>query len=266
MKKVFFFLLLCIFGCAKKNIQVFDTTAINSILKDEYYVYETDTIRITYLFWEDKGLMNFTVFNKLDKPLYIDWKNSAFIQNDKKIDYWADEQKTDAKSYYKGHTYSYLHSNARGITLTNGVQISQSTTIKEERITFIPPKSNYSRCQFYLFPEIQFYFTPKCSSVVVARNDNPKKETIVICEKFDQNNTPLRFRNYLALSDQENGQKCFFIDNGFFLSSVQQMDFIHFNGKQIKGVNASYIEYEKPSKKKTSFYILPPIKNTSVDY
>lgn len=61
-------------SCSKQFIQVFDTSTTNTKLTDGFWVYETDSIKLTYSFWADKGVMSFSVYNKLNKPIYIDWK------------------------------------------------------------------------------------------------------------------------------------------------------------------------------------------------
>lgn len=249
MKKItfiisFFFLIT---GCTKTFIQVFDTSTTNTQLKGEYYVYENDTVRVTYAFWADKGVMSFSIYNKSDKPLYLDWKNSSFIYNGDKRNYWIDETHTDLASFYKGTFYNGPLIDP-GFTVNAGIQVSASSTVKSERITFIPPRSNFSRSSFYLLP-ICYYESNKFISTIVPRNDNPPKKTTVLSEDFSLFDSPLRFRNYLAFSFSENSQQFFFIDNEFYLSSVKDMDYRHFRGKRINN------EYQKPFKKQTAFYI-----------
>ena len=76
-------------GCAS-YIQVFETTSVNVPIQDGRFVYEDDSVKVVYTFWKKKGLMAFDVFNKLDVPVYIDWKKSSFVYNDYKMDYWVD--------------------------------------------------------------------------------------------------------------------------------------------------------------------------------
>lgn len=72
-------------SCAKRYIQVFDTGTMNTKLSDSTWVFENDSVKITYDFWKVKGVMSFDVFNKLDNPIYIDWKSSSFIYNGNKL-------------------------------------------------------------------------------------------------------------------------------------------------------------------------------------
>lgn len=256
MKKLFFliFTVILFSSCSKSFIQIFDTATTNAKSSEGFWVFETDTIKVTYEFWASKGVMSFSVFNKIDKPIYIDWKNCSFIYNSNKLNYWVDEQQSALLSYYGGYYYNGPLIKP-GYSINEGVQASASTTVKPERITFIPPKSFYYRSQFYLMPVDYFKIDrKKAIKSVVARNDKPKKQTTVYEMNFDNSTTPLKFRNYLAFSFTENATNFYFIDNEFYLTSLKEMDYRHYRGKILtsKEVNR---EYEKPFKKKSSFYI-----------
>jgi hypothetical protein len=94
--------------------------------------------------------MSFYFYNKLNKPIYIDWKNSSFIYNGNKLDYWIDETVTNSASYYGA--YYYKGEPIRpGLTASQGIALNNSKTFKPERITFIPPKANINRSQFKIY-------------------------------------------------------------------------------------------------------------------
>ncbi len=105
--KNFLLLLLSfiLFGCSKKNLLVYETTSINCKSHYGSFVYESDTIKITYNFWENGGMLNFTIFNKLDKPFYINWGSSSFIYNGTKINCWADQAVTVSSGNYSNYYY-----------------------------------------------------------------------------------------------------------------------------------------------------------------
>ena len=280
--KYLFYLSLAILifsSCGKSFIQIFEAAAINVETKNDYYVFESDTLRITYAFWTSKGVMSYSVYNKSDKPIYIDWKNSSFIYNGNKLNYWSEEfqtisqstavsktnKNTNISSYYNGYYYvgspiiwgfannqSYISSNSLTTTQTE----THSSTFKPERVTFIPPKSTYSCSRFYLLPVDYYKLNTKTISRTNApRNDSPGNVTKVYEEKFDFSNSPLVFRNYLAFSFTENSANYFFIDNEFYLTSVKEMDYRHYRGKYLgKDENGGPI-YEKPFKKPKNFYI-----------
>ena len=50
--------------------------------------------------------MTFTIFNKLDIPIYIDWKKSSYIDNSVKLNYWVDEEMKKTLESYDNYYYS----------------------------------------------------------------------------------------------------------------------------------------------------------------
>jgi hypothetical protein len=247
------FLLLSLTGCIQ-HIQVFDTATTNTRLSNDYFVYETDTLLIKYYFWAKNGILAFSVFNKLDKPIYIDWKNSSFVYNDDKLNYWNDEAFYYTAGIYKSHSY---HGNLilPDFSVSEGVNVSTTLKVKPERITFIPPKSNYYNSTFRILPAI-YDFTPYAmvhyKDSLARRSDKPKKKTILYVERFLKNGSPIRFRNFLAISLNENFQHVFYVDNEFYVSAITEMDIRHFHGK-ILGFEKDYI-YTNPFKKNNSFF------------
>ena len=249
--------LIILTGCSK-YIQVFETQPAEPSLKlGELYVYETDTLRITYSFWALKGVVSFEVHNKLDKPIYINWKRSAFIENSSKLNYWVDEE-TISSTYYGGYLY-------QGPLLRPSGVISRESSVKTkpERTTFIPPKSNYYRSQFYLMP-LENYRLDKNSEVLeTTRTGKPKRLTKVYFENFTRQNSPHVFRNFLTFSLSEDFKDEFNIDNEFYLSKTLEMDYRHFKFEYLD--ESGHRQYLKPFKKPTSFYLYVPWEETVIE-
>jgi len=217
---------------------------------------------IKYYFWAERGILGFSVFNKIDKPIYIDWKNSSFVYNDDKLNYWNDEAYYYTAGIYKSLSY---HGNLiiPDFSLSKGVNVSTTLKVKPERITFIPPKSNYYNSSFHLLPVIYdftYYVMGNYKDSVVRRSDKPEKKIHLHVERFLKNGSPIRFRNFLAISLNENFQHVFYVDNEFYVSAITKMDYRHFRGKEVSRVgnyDGYHIIYEYPFKKITSFYVLP---------
>lgn len=265
MKKVLLllsFISLILSGCTKYNIQIFDTLPKEGQsdikLENDYYEYESDTLKILYEFWTTRGVMAFSIFNKTDKPIYIDWKKSSFIYNSKKLNYWNDEQTTESTglSYQTGYYYNGPLILA-GFTMHEGVrtEVSKSKTKKPERVTIIPPRSYiYPDINFSLFNDFKYRFGNRTISVITNRNDKPAKKTTEHIEEFNYQSSPVKFRNFLAFSFSEEQPSFFFIENEFYVNSVKEMEYKHFRGKVVKTVNGVRI-YSKPLKSKHRFYI-----------
>lgn len=241
-------------GCNIEFIQIFETEANNSKRVDDFFVFENDTVQITYNFWFTKGVMSFQIFNKLDKPIYVNWRNSSFIHNGNKMNYWVDEEFTDMSAHYGGYFYKGPLL-PFGLSVNEGVAVSSSKKTKPEKVTFIPPKSNYHRNQFLLYQISAFDLGKFPSTSVEPRLDNPKKETKVYQAAFAPETSPLIFRNYLAISFSESSEEFVFVDNAFSLQSVKEMDIRHFRGKKTGTDDNGNDLHPKPLKKPTSFYI-----------
>ena len=243
-------------------VQVFDTQSNNSQDENDLYVYETDTLKIFYAFWANKGLMSFAIYNKLDKPLYVDWKKSSYIDNSNKLDYWVDEEISSSGSIYGSYYYD-------GPLLRPGYAVSATAaagltaTTKIERITFIPPKSFYYRSQFYILPVSFYRLDINADMTTVPRNDKPKKNTKIYMKEYTKDNSPLIFRNFLAFSFSENFENEFYVDSEFYISNIQEMDKRHFEFYKMQGnfiekdEDGNYV-YNRPYQKETSFYLLIP--------
>jgi hypothetical protein len=259
------FLSLFLFGC-KSYVQVFNTNSTVDTNEEGFYVHENDSLKITYSFWKEKGLMTFSIYNKLDIPIYIDWKKSSYIDNAVKLNYWSDELKSKAMSLYSSYLYSgpllkpgFAASATAGTTLT--------TTVRDERITFIPPLSYYYRSQFYVFPERFYRLDKETRFVKVPRRDRPEKTTKVYQASFTKHNSPLIFRNFLTFSLSENFETEFYIDNEFYIDEVFEMENKEFGfykydeskkGRSLirdeNGEPILFSKYKKPS----SFFIKIP--------
>lgn len=256
-KILFVACLLFLTSCSKSYIQIFQTNASYQKNQDGEWVFESDTVKLTYNFWNETGIMSFSVYNKLNVPIYIDWKNSAFIYNGNKLNYWVDKEETKSIGSYAGFAYKGPLIKP-GFSYNEGIQSSATTTTKPERVTFIPPQSNYYRSQFYLLP-IQYFKidSKKCVRTTVNRNDDSRKKTNVYEVNYNRDDSPLKFRNYISISMAENATNFSYIDNEFYLQSVKEMDYRHYRGAVVSNSNGIN-EYSKPFKNKTSFYIKIP--------
>jgi len=125
MKRILFALIL-FSSCSPTHICI--TKSDSDITKDSVYVYENDTIRITYDFWQPKNQMKLSIYNKLSTPLFIDWKNSSFIVNDNAHPYWQDL--TSSQGAYAG---DHLTGRSKGVS------------IHEDRVSFIPSHAKITK-------------------------------------------------------------------------------------------------------------------------
>lgn len=203
----------------KNYVQVFDIEAVDLKYEDNVYVFENDTVKISYHFWSEYGAIAFSVYNKTSKPLYIDWKRSSYMDNTVLLKYWKEKE---------GKVSNDLEENSNIDPRMDGLMPFVSTTTNQERITNIPPRSYCYRSQFYAFPFSHYSFDPNAKSVIEERNDNPEELTEFYYQFFKRVDAPADFRNYLTFSMDTSFSREFYVDNQFYVSKVLEMDERHF--------------------------------------
>jgi hypothetical protein len=257
-------------GCSKRHVQVFETKSLTCHLADDYYAFENDTVLITYNFWSEKGFMEFAIFNKLNIPIYVDWKKSSYIDNKVKLNYWSDDVTTTSVTLSSAYYYKAPFS-PNGSSVASGGQVSYAKTVKEERITFIPPSSSTKVGLYYILPITHFALSKNAKSRIIPRSDNPKLSTVIYFEEFDMLKSPVTFRNFMTLSTSEGFETQFYVDNQFSVTKVIEVQKKHFEYTKLDenrkdgrffvrdeyGNIKNFSDYMRPS----SFYITIPTFN-----
>jgi hypothetical protein len=188
-------LIISLYSCTPAKIATISSE--NVPLNNSTYVFENDTVKITYHFWADNGIMNFDIYNKMNEPIYFDWKNSAFIPNDQMVSYWQDITNTVGTA---SGTSSWLYG---GGVMTTSRGVSKS--IRQERIGVIPPHSLITKKDFKL---------------VKSYDEMPKPGN------YSKTNSFLNFRNYLMFSTNEKFEgKVMAVDNKFYVSDIKTIQY-----------------------------------------
>lgn len=223
MKTLLAIILLITLTSCKTYVQVFETESKNTISENNFYVFENDSLKITYDFWANRGVLKFSIYNKLDKPIYIDWRKSSFIYNNMKINYWEEKEFRRSNS-----SFYYSSSNYFGTIFGSGSQIESTVITKPERVTFIPPKSNFVKNQFYIVSNKQFMIRDYDNNKII--NELKEGEMMNVLEKkFNLTESPFLFRNFLTISLYEDISDEFYVDNEFYVSKIQKMRILDFS-------------------------------------
>jgi len=210
IKQGFLFLILLVtFSSCNRFLEIYTASTNDKSIKlnnDNYYVYENDTIKVVYYFWDNCGIMSFIVENKSNKPIYIDWKRSSYIFNGGKYDYYEEGSVTDFVN--SGSTYN----GAFGIKYGNSTTVS--TSIKTERVMFLPPHGGIRKTSYHIFEGI--IKPPKGSNAI---NELKRKGTCGF--NVDLSSNKVEFRNFITYSTTENFDKEQYVDNTFYINSVR---------------------------------------------
>ncbi len=231
MKRLLILILLFLSSCTFYGLVKTETTNTKCI--NDVYVYENDSIRIAYNFWCERGFMFFSIYNKLSTPIYIDWKSSAFIENNISSTYWINEQQIKSSTGTEGISQVINKSVATNYSSSQ----TNATVYTPERVTSIPPLSEIRKLTYYLTPST-FSF--------------PKEDTVGY---YSIKNTPYLFRNFLVFSTKEDLSTTFNVDNGFYVSKFKIIPERYFLGKVIGYSHVNNAIYEYPYRKSTDFYI-----------
>ena len=176
-------------------IQYYKVESTNCTKTDSNFVYENDSVKITYTLWANGGAMSFVIFNKMGKPLYVDWERSSMIVNAVNHFYFSDSLAE----------MSYSHT----------------------AVGFLPPKTQLQRSMSRIVTK-NIAAWSSFETQTQTRNDTKNTQTKIYVRKFTADNSPVVFRNFLTLSDRKDFQNTFSVDNKFYISEVQAMDVRNF--------------------------------------
>lgn len=216
-------------SCNKQMIQLMKLSPVESQFTEynKEYVFENDTVRIAYRFWVDHGKFEFSVENKLNIPIYIDWKKSNLIYNGKPNVYWLEETVVKSNSVTSGVGVRGRYGVAYGSAVTTGESIERP----KERITFLPPASSIERNEYSIESAFYYLMDLTIEANIVPNESNPKKMTNVFVQKFGDDSSPIQMTNFLTFSTKENFENEWFLENNFYLAEISEMELKHFRGK-----------------------------------
>lgn len=218
MKKITLLLvgLILLSSCEKYSQVVSIKPKSEGITKaaDHCYEFENEDLKVRYSFWAEHGIMGFRIYNKTDHPIYIDWKKSSMISGDVQKQYYTDKTTSNFVSY--GHTYgnSWQYAFGKSGHSSNSVNEGSETVTKQERISFISPKSLINHAFYNLVANIYFDVNNRKTSKATVQG-----QPVYVSVPGDE----ISFRNYLTYSDKENFETEKHVDNGFRVSKVYTM-------------------------------------------
>jgi hypothetical protein len=209
-------------ACSNSFYQVLETTSNDAKLQGEQLVYENSEVKLTYNFWSNNGQIGFLMFNKTDKPIFIDWDKSHLIHNGISYDYWNDTEKTNAYSVSKSGYVNNVISNTVSLASGTKATMSEMTTAKPKKIVHVPPRSAVSVNTFNI------QSTPFYDCDFKLRYSSAKNLKV---KTFDKASSPAVFRNYITYSDNANADNYKIVDNEFYVSSIKNVSYQTFEGK-----------------------------------
>ncbi|MFD2572789.1 hypothetical protein ACFSUS_19265 [Spirosoma soli] len=217
----------------------------------EGLVLDNDTLTLRYNFSSERGQMHISLVNKLNKPLYVDWKRSAFIIGQDKLDYWYDVADVNLAT----SSFSPWYGRYRIGSITG-------TITKDDPVTFIPPQTKIDKQQFVVFPNgtLRLPGKPEVVEEKSVVNPSRKKPIAISVFNYSVDQSPFQFRNYLTLSTDKDFKNEFVIDTKFWASDVRVLPMGQITGVMVQPYEGGTYTVAKPFNKPDGFYIPLPIE------
>jgi hypothetical protein len=244
---------MLILSCAPQ-VQLVTLQTAHQNLKSDDLVYQDSLIKITYDFYSPNGTVGFTLVNISKKPIFIDWKNSLYItSSEKRISYWNDEAKLNGSIQSTSVDWTSWLS-------TSSASVNASIK-QEQRISFLPPATEIKINKFRISNGTSLMLN-EASDTIYDHNswNKTKKQVAIKVHKYNLENSPLKFRNYLTLSLTEDFKQPIYYDFEFWASEIREMDVRQLVGNSLyRTYMFSYFNGSKyhPYKQADRFFIIP---------
>ncbi|MVN90707.1 hypothetical protein [Mucilaginibacter aquatilis] len=187
-------------SCSRYQINLISSTNTTKEEDTGIFNFENDSVKISYSFYGPNAPVSIKVYNKLDKPIYVDWQRSALIIGDKAISYTPG--KIDISGTIDARTDNYNYGN-RGLIFSNPSyttgQINAVANLPKD-LSFLPPHTQSTNTSLVLtkafldIPQEQF-----TQEVLDYKDNYLYKQISIKAATFDKANTPLLFKSYLTL-------------------------------------------------------------------
>ncbi|HVU53406.1 MAG TPA: hypothetical protein VHD83_00050 [Puia sp.] len=214
MRLLYFALILLAFSSCSTTYQYLTLSSPEVPKNDKKeFNWENDSMRLTYNFHGEGGPIAMTVYNKMDKPLFVNWKKSFVIHDGQAVCLF--NNRVEVNGYVDGVSY-------RGII--PGTRVSSgnlyATFDLPEGMDMIPPGS-------YITKSLQ---ATVLSSPVYNERFMDKTQAEKVTDfsgvtykykrySFDQSASPLQFKSYLTFVAGTNPQE-FAISHSFYAQEV----------------------------------------------
>lgn len=178
--------------------------------KNHQLVFENDTLKIMYSFIGKDCSIQINVLNKINAPIYVDWRKSALIIDERRFSYWKDESILNVTS--TGYDINWTNQVSTGNSKMEG------TIFRFEQISFIPPRSSIVVSP--LSAKSDLFTLPKATKD--QRIKVGKEGSRGLKYNFSREETPFLFRSYLTISVTEDFARPLTLDHSFWVSEIIQ--------------------------------------------
>lgn len=214
MKNVFILgSLICLLSaCSKYQIHTLSSLKTPKNEQTGDFIIKNDTLQIGYKFNGENGPLEVQIENKLNEPLYVNWKKSALIVGDNAISYSGN--KIDLKGEYIGS------SDRGGDFLDYKIESGEITGIATipENVSFIPPHAKISKKLLNVTSGLIALVNDSLKSLRVFQLGGDPSYVVKIA-RFSRENSPLVFKSYITLYlEKDKNLQILPYENEFYIS------------------------------------------------
>ena len=214
MKNVFILgSLICLLSaCSKYQIHTLSSLKTPKDEQTGDFIIKNDTLEMVYKFNGENGPLEVQIKNKLDEPLYVNWKKSALIIGDKAFSYSGNKIGLNAE--YNGTSGTGL--SLSDLQVQSG-KITGTATLPEE-IAFIPPHAKIEKKLLSVTTGLIPFVSDSLKKIRVSQA-NGETSYVVKASRFSRENSPLVFKSYITLYlEKDKNLQILPYENEFYIS------------------------------------------------
>jgi len=213
-------------SCSKYQINTLSST--NAVKDEQTGVFnvENDSVKVSYSFYGKNAPVSIKVYNKSDKPLYIDWQSSAVVIGDKTFSYANQNIPINGEINGSASTYNLSDRRTSSIVLPNKISRSSASINVVAQLpsntTFLPPHAQSGNVPLNLtngFLNVPDSLMRKEKLNYMERYE--VRPVNVKAASFTKENSPLVFKSFLTLYTINNNQnKPVLYEHEFYVSKM----------------------------------------------
>jgi hypothetical protein len=207
--------MLLLASCAPYQYITLNSPEVSKNDKKDF-TWENDTLRLTYNFHGEKGLMTLTIYNKTTQPLFINWKRSALIRDGHSISLYNPTVQVTGDAVSTSYP-SFVRDGVR----TRYTTLSASFDLPEG-MDFLPPASDVSKGLVYVQ---QSGFSDMAAQPNARKEKLPANDGVVTTVSrvtYEAQTSPIQFKSYLTFALGGLNDKEFAVSHSFYATEVVQ--------------------------------------------
>jgi hypothetical protein len=230
---VFFWVVCSGAHLAAQDYQVIEIGSVQESKNKDYLLIENDTLSIAYNFWSENGRFIFSIYNKTNKALYIDWKMSAVVVNGESFSYF--NEKSYMTTQTRGEVFDWRNMSWLGqiiqwaksndgsgfrqvFGLSSGTYTEESFSVITNPVpgVVIPPGA-------YVRKSMQVLQSQPLNTGHPDSIRKVGRRKYVYHQHFTWETSPVRFRNFITYTSDPNGAERHSVDCQFYYKTISHV-------------------------------------------